>query len=104
MLSLQAKAVMLELDGSGAPEAPLVSATDAAWLPLASARVGRVAQSAPWRCLEAAPRVTLPTNIGKRAVYLANVSQVERKRYEEHGSEWLLTAPACGAVFLQQAR
>ena len=32
------------------------------------------------------------------------VVEIFRKRYEEHGSEWLLTAPACGAVFLQQAR
>src|SRR4051812_39930538 len=42
-----------------------------------SARAGRAAQTASWRCLEAAPGVILPTNMNEWAVYLANVGQLE---------------------------
>ncbi len=56
-----------------------VGATDVAWLPIASARVGRAAESARWRRLEADPGVTLPTNMGESAVYLANVGQEEHQ-------------------------
>ena len=73
MLSLQAEAVTLELDGGGAPESRSMGATDAAWLTLASARASRAAQSATWRCLEPPPGVTQPTNMGEWAIYLANV-------------------------------
>src|SRR3954471_24473948 len=53
-----------------------VGGTDAAWLPLASTRVGRAAQSAPWRCLEDALGAPLPTNMSEWAVHLANVSSI----------------------------
>ena len=73
MLSRQAEAVMLKRDGSGGPKFRSPVGTEAVWPGQAAARVDRAAQLAPSRCSEVLPGVTLPTNMGALAVYLANV-------------------------------
>src|SRR3954453_22730719 len=78
MLSLQAgRRSRWTSTGVARPKCRSVGATDVAWLPLGSARVGRAAQAASWRCLEAAPGVILPTNMNEWAVYLANVGELD---------------------------
>ena len=65
MLSLQAEAVMLDLDGGGAPEVPLGECNRRSLADANGSQADQAAQSASWRYLEAAPGVTLPTNMSR---------------------------------------